>query len=153
MFATAEHETGPVEQNLLRQVADIIQRCESDLLSSFNPAPALNPPQFQQSVPTTRHPTPVSSSSISRRGSAQHTARAPAPPPTSTSPNRNANMPIAPPSHFFHEPLLPSVQYPPLDLHDIPQTPSSEWIDWNALFPPGPDRGEGVPHLATPVYT
>ena len=153
MFATAEQETGPVEQNLLRQVADIIQRCESDILSSFNPAPAPNPPQFQQSVPTTRNATPVSAFNVSRRGSAQLTAHAPAPPPTSAPPHPNAIIPITAPSEFFPEPPPSSAQYPSFEWHEHPQTPSSEWIDWNAVFPLGPDRGEGVPHLATPVWT
>jgi hypothetical protein len=57
-----------------------------------------------------------------------------------------------PPSQV--EPALPSnsqFQVPPWE-------DSSDWIDWNAIFPPGPElpaseRGDTVPTFTAPVWT
>ncbi|KAF2797275.1 hypothetical protein K505DRAFT_334452 [Melanomma pulvis-pyrius CBS 109.77] len=163
LFATAEQETGPVEQNLLRQVADIIQRCESELLSSLHPVPVPTHSHPQPSLPPTTQqpppPSPYPSNPLLSRPSTQPPPRARPAPATTTGGYQNARIPITAPSQFFPEPP-PAAQNTSFMWEEHPQTPSSEWIDWNAVFPPAApetqvqERGQGpLTTLATPVWT
>jgi len=156
LFATAEQEAGPVEQSLLRQVADIIQRCESDLLASFHQVDTSQPnqstPAHQQATIDTLHPSPHQNVPASHSQSVYALPRAPTAP---TSEQHYINIPITAP-HLLSEHHY-SIHNGQMVWDDPSQTPLSEWIDWNAVFPPGPEghaqREEALPRLTAPVYT
>ncbi|KAF2006099.1 hypothetical protein P154DRAFT_517816 [Amniculicola lignicola CBS 123094] len=212
LHATAEREPGPVEQRLLRQVASIIQRCETDLLNAFHQQhqhQQLDPTAPQRS--TTGPPTAESSSStISIRGGQSGNDQPPFH-PTSQPPRHNqipgfcpastvATAPSASNQATFHVPSIPALpsrltkeavdeytpmpmtttghipSVPSLDTETVPNTvigpvvpddtrhyspwDSSEFIDWNVVFPPGDAEGEGErsemqvgPVLVAPVWT
>lgn len=128
LFATAEREPGPVEQRLLRQVASIIQRCETELLESFYAPPSTQP----QSLPP------------SRRGSAFGTSAAQTPP--RTGPRAHSGYAALPPDQA----VLPEPRSPPgnaiLQELGAPPAESTVWdqlpidfLDWPLVFPPGPE--------------
>ncbi|KAF2268933.1 hypothetical protein CC78DRAFT_575476 [Lojkania enalia] len=160
LFTTAEQASGPVEQNMLRQVAGIIQRCENELLDEFyqttlrmqqqasistpNPAPNFPPPSRLSS---TRHSSqtniaPLSSKTpLNASGRPEHSIPLP------------GHSPVTMPSYFSDPPAQPLEEFGWEEL----QAPSSDWIDWNAVFPPTPgmqiERSEPAPLLSTPVWS
>ncbi|KAF1951968.1 hypothetical protein CC80DRAFT_518989 [Byssothecium circinans] len=174
LFATAEREPGPVEQRLLRQVAGIIQRCEGELLASFyaeegNNAHPLMPanPSPRPSGPTTQdHPVSASPRRPSFRtapfaqGSTVPTVQTQHVEP----PMSPRSVPVLqPPVQRQQEQPQQQQQQHPLD-EDAEMTGgqqgqllgvgytdfSSDWIDWNAIFPPGVGSERAV---STPVWT
>ncbi|KAL1601478.1 hypothetical protein SLS60_006393 [Paraconiothyrium brasiliense] len=154
LFATAEREPGPVEQRLLRQVAGIIRRCESDLLESFCAPPGAHPSPPPPSRRTSEIMNPIDlidNGATQRlpqhRSSFDHSLEPPTAdpvPPTAPVSPRDVHDPGAPP---------PIGEWPNLD----PFYPSP-WIDWNIAFPPGPDiqgaeREDAFMTLSAPVWT
>ncbi|KAF2464638.1 uncharacterized protein BDR25DRAFT_95944 [Lindgomyces ingoldianus] len=177
LFVTAERETGPVQQDLLRQVAGIIQRCEGDLLRSFHADIGIAQPavygneQPPAAIPdSSSHPI----APIDRSSAQAPSQRIPAPKPPSTSipsstpteqerrsPSLQMSIQHQPTSvpddnmtHFTQSPTQFFMQ----PWEDFPFTPSSEWIDWNAVFPPAPELAatepwEPFPKFSVPVRT
>ncbi|KAH7117684.1 hypothetical protein B0J11DRAFT_89705 [Dendryphion nanum] len=108
LVSTAEHDTsGTVEQNLLRRVAGIIQRCETDILNDFFAGAPQNIPQ-QQSHP---HPHPYSHP-----------------------PNPHPSFPNQPPL-FPNTPLSQSIPEPPLSPTTLPHHPSAPTMNAYAPHP------------------
>jgi polyhydroxyalkanoate synthesis regulator phasin len=163
LFTTAAQAGGAVEQNLLRQVAGIIRRCEDELLNTLYPtqSSAQEPSMTNYSMEgTTTNSQPTSNSPSSQNPSAR----------------RPSGLQQGSSSAFLHiqqhqqqlnpdnprqipDQSMAGQQYLP----DVPNQgsglpwDSSEWIDWNAVFPPGPeiqghDRGEPL-HMVAPVWT
>ncbi|KAF2728684.1 hypothetical protein EJ04DRAFT_581168 [Polyplosphaeria fusca] len=152
LFATAEQEASPVEQRLLRRVASIIQRCETDLLSGFHRTPSVPHPQppALRPVPVPTLPLPTSGPSGRRRSAqaALETSSTSGPmldaPP---GPPHNAGLPFGVPSQFsqyFNDlPEVPNTFGGPAWEDPLP-LPSSSLIDWDAVFQvPGEQGGEG----------
>ncbi|KAF2280372.1 uncharacterized protein EI97DRAFT_455271 [Westerdykella ornata] len=147
LFASAEREAGPVEQKLLRQVADIIRRCESELLNSTQhsgralDAPAL---AFGPNRPTEAHPHPNNSPLRSPLNSSTTEI--------GTSSMRPSSMPsrstigIYTPLHTDPSPADASESSPlPYGFSFPPPTASWDYadlIDWSAVFPVGGERSE-----------
>ncbi|KAF2031671.1 hypothetical protein EK21DRAFT_35713, partial [Setomelanomma holmii] len=137
LVTTAGQLPGPVEQQLLQQVAQIIRRCEDELLSSFDtstlPVPSLSDRRTSttstlsststQPVTHNEQPAPLNANT-SRIMSLSVTAVTD--PPDPTTPRRRQPE------------QQTSFRAVPWD-HAPAPTPSSEWIDWDAIFPPGPD--------------
>jgi hypothetical protein len=155
LFSTANQHPGPVEQQLLRQVADIIRRCEDDLLSSFEPSNLFVPPLSDRRSSDT--------STISDRASLIQT---PAPEPRRDSEmaiqssrateSAASGMPVV--RHEYQQ----SSPEPPVQFRSTPwdvapaQTPSSEWIDWDAIFPSAPAESgcnAAPPFFSVPMWT
>jgi hypothetical protein len=169
LFATAEREPGPVEQRLLRQVAGIVQRCESELLGATPNTAALIPDHtfLHPTMPTHRRASAPSilieepSPSQPQPGNAlpgfphEPKYNAPFPPPQ--------NGPLSPRTpHTFG--VLPQAMedtpFPPSGLGNAYMEPFStgDWIDWVSVFPPGSDlqfgeRTEAQLTLVPPVWT
>lgn len=129
LLSTAEREPAPVEQRLLRQVAGIIRRCETELLDSF----------YAQT------PSRRASAFDSQPGIVQMPSR-PAP-QTAPQPEREP------------EAVSPRAGTQGQDAwQDLSFFSSSEWIDWSIEFPPGLDlqgveRGDGYGAVGAPVWT
>lgn len=189
LFATAEQEPGPVEQRLLRRVAGIIQRCENELMASANgasysPAPFANTSTFLHPAMPTHRRASAPSILAPEEPSPSHTNQPPSRPtlPIHTFPQASDYQQAIPQSFETAAPggtisprttddfttmPQPDVnaalqQDPPaIVFQDMVPFPSSEWIDWNFLFPPGSgvdgqadgQRGDGVPQLVSPVWT
>ncbi|KAF2676248.1 hypothetical protein K458DRAFT_424869 [Lentithecium fluviatile CBS 122367] len=169
LFATAEREPGPVEQRLLRQVAGIIQRCESELLGSSNPA-SFNPSTgfLHPTMPTHRRAS-APSILVEETTPSQPMLQTPTYPPgptysTSFHPSQPAPMsprttqafntvPEPAADNAFSQNDTPAIAFP-----DSFAFSTSDWIDWNVVFPPGPEvesgeRTDAHPALTTPVWT
>jgi hypothetical protein len=172
LFATAECEPGPVEQRLLRQVAGIIQRCESDLLISSNPTSFSTTPQFlHPTMPTHRRASapsiladenPPSQSVFQTPGFEADPTYTPAIASSFDPSTRPTSPRTMDPFHTVPQVSadVPFVQNePPSITYTDPYTFSSnDWIDWNLVFPPGPEvqtaeRTDAHPRLTTPVWT
>ncbi|KAF2118642.1 hypothetical protein BDV96DRAFT_360518 [Lophiotrema nucula] len=151
LFATAEQEAGPVEQGLLRQVAEIIRRCETELLDAFYGTSAqhvaANASLSQPPETPTTAPIPLSR---------------PAPPASHHQQPAPVSRDSLRPDAALHMPrgLPDAAQYPNDAPMDFPAgwDDSFQWIDWNAVFPPGPElqaaeRNEPAPLLSTPVWS
>lgn len=147
LFAMADREPGPVEQRLLRQVAAIIRRCENDLLSSFN----LPPGNAPSSQPTSRRTSAVTMNVDDglRPQARQLLMHAPAPEHiASVPPPGLASEPTSPRTNA----LLAGTAQGGQGWNDILPFPS-DWIDWNAVFPPGLEGPDSAPTLSAPVWT
>lgn len=178
LFTTAEQEPGPVEQRLLRQVAGIIQRCERELMSSPNSAsygtasfnntsnflhPAMpthrraSAPSILADPPQTNVPA-HSLPQVPPHQQDMQTSFGAALPGGALSPRTQGSFDAMqqPAASTVYQPDAPTIVYP-----DSFPFPSSDWIDWNMMFPPGSDmdgqmdgqRGEGGPQLVAPVWT
>lgn len=173
LFATAEREPGPVEQRLLRQVSGIIQRCENELLSTSNTAPVnVTPGLLHPSMPTYRR---ASAPSILEEPTPSYAQPELLPPPLTNVPNYTPAIPtpIQPSQSGPMSPqATPGFNEVPQLAGDVPPLPggpyhtypeplpftSNDWLDWDLLFPPGPevqlgDRTETHPTLVSPVWT
>jgi hypothetical protein len=143
-----------VEQRLLRQVAGIIQRCESDLLESFYAAAGTQ----ASSPPPSRRASAVDISMDNGPTRAQARSQAQA--------SFNAGMeqvaanlvpqtePVSPRGSVHG----PGTAAPVGGWGDLGFFSSSEWIDWNIAFAPGPDmqsteREDAFMALNAPVWT
>jgi hypothetical protein len=171
LFATAEQAGGAVEQNLLRQVAGIIRGCENELLNTLYPAQSAPPEApmqtYLENAPRDDRSTDISPGrGASGRGPAHASGSLHGASSTNSSSfigNMNRPQPASSTmAQSSEQPMAQGQQY-------IPDAPgqgsampwdSSEWIDWNAVFPPGPevqgpDRGESFQALntVTPVWT
>jgi hypothetical protein len=146
LFATAEREPGPVEQRLLRQVAGIIRRCESDLLESFY-APA--GPQVL-SAPASRRASAIDismddgPSQVRSQVQTSFDASMEQPQPEPVRPRGNA-----------HDTGAAAAV---AGWGDLGIFSSSDWIDWNIAFPPGLDvqgteREDAFMALSAPVWS
>lgn len=154
-----------MEQNLLRQVAGIIRRCENELLNTLYPAQvALGEPVMQASM---EH--------VPGDANANHSSQTHGPSGPRMAGSTGGLHPPSSTTATIHRPQLapgnitqPSGQQMMQGQQYLPDTPgqgsglpwdSSEWIDWNAVFPPVPeaqvpDRGEQFQSLnVTPVWT
>lgn len=141
-----------MEQNLLRQVAGIIRRCEDELLNTLYPAQGALPESAMQAYLDS---TPRDAAAANISGGLHAASSA----PSSSSFTRNMQRPQAGSSTLTQsseQQMVQGQQYTP----DAPGQgtglpwDSSEWIDWNAVFPPGPDvqgpdRGEQFQALNT----
>lgn len=145
LFATAEQTTGAVEQNLLRQVAGIIRRCEHDLLNSFNPASGSLQPSLGNGPP----PPPVTPNVY--QGSAQGPAQPPhvvvLPTPLYSPVGRGhiaEDITGEADLQYTMPPAQPPVWYPTTDL-----------VDLEALFSDmqGAGPADMVPMFTTPVWS
>jgi hypothetical protein len=153
LFATAEREPGPVEQRLLRQVAGIIQRCENELLTPF----FQDQGHLHPSMPTSRRTSAVAVPMEPTRPSFDTSSFAPA--SNDRLQLNQTEPPMSPGSMLPSEPNIP----PPAEQNDYPPTMmlpdySSEWVDWNVVFPPGPEETHGPGRTAfalttAPVWT
>lgn len=171
LYSTAQQEGDAVEQNLLRQVAAIIQRCESQLLNDFYQGS--NSTSLQPSTRTTPPssattdllpPNIVFTSVSSNRTRLQHSANMipSSSPGTIRSPIYRATQPTSGSTSYPGIPVNVGQQYVPEQMAQYPTVPwdSSEYIDWNAVFPPGPqlhgqgpEPGESALTFTMPVWT
>lgn len=162
LVSTAGQLLGPVEQQLLQQVAQIIRRCEDDLLNSFETSAQPVPLLSDRRTSTT---STVSTSSTQPQSHPESTAPPAMEAPQVASPSGPAFTDPSNPTHngsWYTAPgprrrePEPAVHFRsvPWD-HTSAPTPSSEWIDWDAIFPPGPDTVciEPVPSLSVPLWT
>jgi hypothetical protein len=128
LITAAEQTPGPIEQQLLQQVAGIIRRCEDELLSSFEGPDAMAP-----SLTDRRGSTISNASTNSTRPDATSM-------PAPSNPHNHHSSEISGQWQHYQnhiqdtpaQPVAPA-QVPPS------QTPSTDWIDWDAIFPPGCD--------------
>lgn len=166
LFASAEQEASPVEQRLLRRVAGIIQRCETNLLNEIYNTPGVARPEAITSLPLSALPVPTSGPS-GRRRSAQAALET-----TATSNSMVNTMPSGPPhatglpfglpsqfNHYLNElPDLPST-FNGVAWEDPLPLPSSSLIDWDAVFPGLGGQGldaastEQTPLFTTPIFS
>lgn len=167
-MTVAEYENGPVEQRLLRQVAGIIQRCENQLLSDFyqgsdptslqSPTRATPPVNMVMGAPHIRvSPTPLRPTDIQYLPNLTISRSAP------TAMGLTANGTTQPTTiavqHAQHSDRS-NYQYTAVQFDQCSPMPwaSSEYIDWNAIFPPGtePHDSESDTHpvnFTMPVWT
>lgn len=139
-MAVAEHTPGPIEQQLLQQVAGIIRRCEDELLNSFEGLDAMAP------ALTDRRSSIISTAStISTRPDAT----------TMSAPSDLRDHAAVDASGLWQQTQthLQSTPPQPGQITQIPtsQTPSSDWIDWDVIFPPGCD-GQLPDHISTGLF-
>jgi hypothetical protein len=124
---------GPVEQQLLRQVADIIRRCEDELSISFVFSGTNVSQLMDRRISDTSTASTIST----------HTHATPMPASTTglTSPSAVARIPFLLPQSPAQTRNMPEQ---PIQFRTVPwdmppsQTPSSDWIDWCTIFPVPP---------------
>jgi hypothetical protein len=155
---TAGQLSGPVEQQLLRQVAQIIRRCEDDLLSSFDTSSMIVP-----SLVNRRASDTSTASTLSTQPTPSSTAPMPAQPRVSRlTTSFPPPVPNAMDSAAWQEQAGRTQRAPeqqgqigpgPWDQPST-QTPSSEWIDWDAIFPPPNSAcNEAFTGFSMPMWT
>jgi hypothetical protein len=119
-MTVAEHTPGPIEQQLLHQVAGIIRRCEDELLSSFEGLDATAP-----ALTDRRGSTTSNASTISTR-----------PDVTTTSDPSTSHDQTGADTSGQCQQFADHVRITPVQLPVPPwQTPSGYCIDWDSLFP------------------
>ncbi|ORY03553.1 hypothetical protein BCR34DRAFT_591516 [Clohesyomyces aquaticus] len=146
LFTIADRENAPNEQALLHRVAEIIQRCEGDLLrsfqtglESFEPSPYDAPSSVQPPANLTPLHSPMT---FTPAGRGQSAGRHP-----------SETMSVEP----SDQPVMSPMQFPTVPGDDSLTGVSSDWIDWNAIFPPAwnfpSEPTEPAPTLLAPVWT
>ncbi|KAH7089661.1 hypothetical protein FB567DRAFT_618902 [Paraphoma chrysanthemicola] len=166
LINTAGQLPGAVEQQLLHQVAHIIRRCEDDLLSSFDAStlsvPSLSDRRTSTSSTTSTMSTPPNPRP-GRRPPSPLAATTEEPDTIPPSAPIYSNLPSATHDGSWH--VAPGQRQrepePAVNFRSVPwdhapaPTPSSEWIDWDAIFPPGPDTvcNEALAGFSVPMWT
>ncbi|KAF2854943.1 hypothetical protein T440DRAFT_464263 [Plenodomus tracheiphilus IPT5] len=127
LFATAEQVPGPMEQQLLQRVAQIVRDCEEDLLRTNTAVVNIPPPDRRGSTTSTLSMLSTASSSGHATPASVQPVRQPTPkcPPP--------QLPCAPaPVHSD-----PTFEFPPVIWDDWINGTFSLGIDWDDTFPPG----------------
>jgi hypothetical protein len=174
LFTTAEQEPSPVEQRLLRQVASIIQRCENELLATYNTSlPDTIPGFLHPPMPTHRRASAPSILPYEQAPSQSQPSLPPPDFPNAPDYTSTINTPLEPPQNGSVDPRSTgdlngisepagNAAFPPGEPRNIFPEPfpfsSQDWIDWSFLFPPGMevqdgDRANAHPTLVPPVWT
>ncbi|KAF2826317.1 hypothetical protein CC86DRAFT_27981 [Ophiobolus disseminans] len=159
LTTTAGQLPGAVEQQLLRQVAQIIRRCEDDMLNSFDASTLLVPSLTDRrssdtstlsnisTQPGTQVPTPAAERNMGSLPSQEI-------PPIDTDTliptwHNHWQSSFRPPEQPIHLTSVPR-DAPPT------QTPTSDWIDWDAIFPSAPPDSsctEPFSAFSVPMWT
>ncbi len=176
LLSTAGQTSGPVEQQLLRQVADIIRRCETELLQPAAQEPAFLPSSsvdaFASSERRTSYSSTTSAESSLISSSYHHHHLNPT--SHSFSPLRQdsctSNNLQVPQQHQYGPPAAvnePAINFGPVDWEPSYSGAFGEGLDWDVIFPSlapdvsvGGGAGDGEPFataaagaMSAPMYT
>ncbi|KAH8716818.1 hypothetical protein GQ44DRAFT_713082 [Phaeosphaeriaceae sp. PMI808] len=154
LMQTATYVPAPIEQHLLRQVAHIIRRCESDLLTSFDASnvPALS--LYDRRPSSTSTMSTNSTQPVSQIGTPNLVPGAElrvvgAPHAVQGQVGDGGSGLMSDPVHDVSGETERPVQFRPVSW-------DTELIDWDATFPPVAERAacsEGLGGLAVPMWS